>query len=30
VWVRALIVTNGLSLVIDYADVVRYLMGDRS
>ncbi len=30
VWVRVLALTNGLSLVIDYVDVVRYLMGDRS
>jgi len=29
-WVRALLVTNALSLVIDYVDVVRYVVGDRS
>lgn len=28
-WVRVLIATNALSLVIDYTDVVRYLLGDR-
>lgn len=27
-WVRTLLVTNGLSLVIDYVDAVRYLFGD--
>ena len=30
VWVRVLVLTTGLSLLIDYVDVVRYLMGDRS
>lgn len=29
-WVRTLFVTNLISLVIDYVDVVRYLAGDRS
>jgi hypothetical protein len=29
-WVRVLIATNALSLVIDYTDVLRYLLGDRS
>ena len=28
-WIRLLLATNGLSLVIDYVDVARYLMGDR-
>lgn len=28
-WLRALIVLNGLSLVIDTVDVVRYVAGDR-
>lgn len=27
-WMRVLLATNGLSLVIDYVDVVRYSMGD--
>jgi hypothetical protein len=29
-WLRVLLATNGLSLVIDYVDVLRYLMGDRA
>jgi hypothetical protein len=29
VWVRVLLATNAASLVVDYADVVRYLLGDR-
>lgn len=29
-WVRVLIATNGLSLVVDYIDVMRYILGDRS
>ncbi len=29
-WLRLLFVTNALSLIVDYADVVRYLLGDRS
>ena len=29
-WLRVLMATNGLSLVIDYVDVLRYLMGDRA
>lgn len=29
-WLRALFLTNLASLVIDYADVARYLLGDRS
>jgi len=29
-WLRVLLATNGLSLVIDYVDVFRYLMGDRA
>lgn len=29
-WVRALTVTNALSLVFDYVDVIRYVLGDRS
>ena len=28
-WMRLLLATIGLSLVIDYVDVLRYLMGDR-
>jgi hypothetical protein len=28
-WIRVLLATNGLSLVIDYVDVARYLLGDR-
>lgn len=28
-WIRLLLATIGLSLVIDYVDVLRYLMGDR-
>ena len=28
-WVRILLATNGLSLVIDYVDVLRYALGDR-
>lgn len=30
VWIRALLATNATSLVIDYIDVVRYLLGDRA
>ena len=29
IWVRALIAVNSVSLVIDLADVIRYLAGDR-
>ncbi len=29
-WIRTLFVTNLLSLVIDYVDVARYLLGDRA
>ena len=29
-WLRLLLATNGLSLVIDYVDVARYLFGDRA
>jgi len=29
-WLRVLLATNGVSLVIDYVDVLRYLLGDRS
>ena len=29
-WIRVLLATIGLSLVIDYVDVIRYLMGDRT
>lgn len=29
IWIRALFVLNGLSLVLDAADAVRYFMGDR-
>jgi len=29
-WVSTVILTNGVSLIVDYADVVRYLLGDRS
>jgi hypothetical protein len=29
-WIRTLFLTNLASLVIDYVDVVRYLLGDRS
>lgn len=29
-WLRALVITNFISLVIDYIDVVRYLKGDRA
>ncbi len=29
-WLAALFATNALSLVIDYVDVVRYLLGDRT
>ncbi len=29
IWIRALIVLNSVSLVIDAADVIRYLAGDR-
>ncbi|NIM51060.1 MAG: hypothetical protein GTN62_10785 [Gemmatimonadales bacterium] len=30
VWVRSVMVPNGISLVLDVADVTRYLRGDRS
>ena len=30
IWIRALFVLNGLSLVIDAADVIRYIAGGRS
>jgi hypothetical protein len=29
-WIRILLATNGVSLVIDYVDVLRYLLGDRT
>lgn len=29
-WLRAVLATDAASLVIDYSDVVRYLLGDRS
>ena len=29
IWLRALLVANSLSLVIDFVDVVRYVAGDR-
>ena len=29
-WLRALFATNAVSLVIDYVDVARYLLGERS
>ena len=29
IWIRTLFVLNGMSLVIDAADVVRYIAGDR-
>lgn len=29
-WLRVLLATNGVSLVIDYVDVFRYIMGDRA
>jgi hypothetical protein len=29
-WLRTLMVTNALSLVVDYTDVVRYLLGERT
>lgn len=29
IWIRALIVLNGVSLVIDAVDVIRYIAGDR-
>jgi len=29
-WVSVVVLTNGVSLIIDYADVARYLLGDRS
>lgn len=29
-WITTLIATDGLSLVVDYLDVFRYLLGDRS
>jgi len=28
-WIRAVIILNGISLVIDAADVIRYIAGDR-
>ena len=30
IWIRALIVLNGVSLVIDAIDVIRYIAGDRA
>ncbi len=30
IWIRALIVLNGVSLVIDAVDVIRYIAGDRA
>ena len=30
IWIRAVIVLDGLSLIIDAADVVRYIRGDRA
>lgn len=29
-WLKVLFVTNGISLLIDYVDVARYLLGDRA
>ena len=29
-WVTVLLATNTLSLVVDYVDVIRYLLGDRT
>lgn len=29
-WIRVLLATNGVSLVVDYVDVFRYLLGDRT
>ena len=29
IWIRALFVLNGISLVIDAADVIRYIVGER-
>ncbi|MFQ5664861.1 MAG: hypothetical protein ACE5I7_00355 [Candidatus Binatia bacterium] len=29
-WLRILLVTDTLSLVVDFSDVIRYLLGDRS
>lgn len=29
-WLRTLLASNGISLLIDYVDVLRYLTGDRS
>ena len=29
-WIRTVFVTNLVSLVIDYTDVIRYLLGDRT
>ncbi len=29
IWLRVLIATNGVSLVVDYLDVARYALGDR-
>ena len=29
-WIRILLATNGISLVVDYVDVLRYLLGDRT
>jgi hypothetical protein len=29
-WIRILLASNGVSLVIDYVDVLRYLLGDRT
>ncbi len=30
VWVRAVVATNAVSLVVDYVDVIRYLLGERA
>lgn len=29
-WLRVLLLTNGASLIFDYADVIRYLLGERT
>ena len=30
VYVRVVLATNGVSLVVDYVDVIRYLLGERA
>ena len=30
VWIKVLFLTNALSLMVDYSDVARYLLGERS